>query len=114
LKIFRKECEQGFSESFRVGKSSEGFEAFEVVEGKRSNIGLQREDFQRKNRQSKFSEEKLRNPMSRQISQRSRGVTVKASKGSKLRRSRTVDPSHEGPLDLHADPCIGFLTVEVL
>jgi hypothetical protein len=40
--------------------------------------------------------ENLRSPVSRQISWRSRGVTTKASKGSKLRRSRTIDPSHKG------------------
>jgi hypothetical protein len=30
----RKECVQGFSERFRVGKSSEGIEVFEVIEGR--------------------------------------------------------------------------------
>jgi hypothetical protein len=29
-------------------------------------------------------------------SQRSKGVTVSIPKGSKLRRSRTIDPSHKG------------------
>jgi hypothetical protein len=34
LKVFRKECEQEFYERFRVGESSEGFEVFEVIEGR--------------------------------------------------------------------------------
>jgi hypothetical protein len=44
----------------------------------------------------KLSEETSRIFVRRQNSQRSRVVTKKASIGSKLRRGRTVDPSHKG------------------
>jgi hypothetical protein len=41
---------QGFSEGFRVVESSREFEAFEVVKGKRSNVGPWRMSSQRKRR----------------------------------------------------------------
>jgi hypothetical protein len=43
-----------------------------------------------------FSEEDLRNPEGRQITERFRGDTQVFPRGSKLRRGRTVDPSHKG------------------
>jgi hypothetical protein len=45
---------------------------------------------------SEFSEENSRSPVSRQISRKIKGVTMSISKGSNLRRSRTIDPSHKG------------------
>jgi hypothetical protein len=41
---FCKECAQGFSERFKVMESSKGFEVFEVVERKRSNVRLQEDE----------------------------------------------------------------------
>jgi hypothetical protein len=51
--------------------------------------------FIRRNGWSKFSEENSKFSVGCWISRRSKKVTVEASKGSKLRRGRTVDPSHE-------------------
>jgi hypothetical protein len=59
LKVFEnlqhKECVQGFSERFRVGKSSKGFEAFEVVEGKCSNVGPQEDELSEEETDSRNS-----------------------------------------------------------
>jgi len=49
-----------------------------------------------KNGWSKFSKENSWNPVSRQISWKRKGVTASIPKGSKIKRSRNVDPSHKG------------------
>jgi hypothetical protein len=63
---------------------------------------------QRKDGWSEFSVENLRSPMSRQISRRSKGVTTSIPKGSKLRRSRTIDPSHKGHWIYAWNSILGF------
>jgi hypothetical protein len=60
-----------------------------------SDEGLQEDNLSEEDGWSEFSVENLRSPVSRLISRRSRDVTMSAAKGSKLRRSRTVDPSHK-------------------
>jgi hypothetical protein len=96
---------QEFSERLGVGKSSEGFEPLrELKEGKRPRYledlkeGVATSDRRRPSSQGKRRTVGIlcgesRSPVSRQISRRSRGVTASVPKGSKLRRSRTVDPS---------------------
>jgi hypothetical protein len=97
--------------SSRVGKGLKGVKDFEVIEGKHSDERPYEDELSeegilgsihRKNQgrygRSEFSEENSRIPVSRHISGRSREVTVQVWKGSKLRRGRTIDPSHKGHL----------------
>jgi hypothetical protein len=60
----------------------------------RDTLLSSRRSSQGKDGRSKLSVENPRSLMSCQISRRSRGVTASIPKGSKLRRSRAIDPSH--------------------